>query len=455
MRLAITVSLAKVNQKLLHITVEGQSLQDETTLLLEALADVPGIKVSNLQSQDGWGNPLICNLSEKKLTLPAKRFLVDYDLETTYTDCIGADRDVYLMYPFINDHEVFFGVGSVPVPTPLHEWVNDLQVQFQIKDVPAGWNVFSNGMQGQVEPTKLEGFFVYAAAGLTPEEHTYVAQKSLMVFNLVVQCSKTIPLHTYELWNMIDRFMVWIESSVAPYRGQQDINILILQAPDDFEQQIDGRTFATGENVPNGIIVYGPQNPAYLWKMFEHDNYAYFLEDGLAHELTHFYTTSSWTGRSKSVLYPSPTCPPEEARLIGEMLNQYCYNQFMYRENPNQFLTYYLARALQKQQKHGGRSPILDLFLLDTYLRRQGHSVLALFGVMVWEKQRRPGPYESAQWMFNVMHDWLGLDVPQHLKGQLLGKEAPNYVALVDRALRERGYTLVHHHDTIDIRQEF
>ncbi len=454
MRLAITVSLAKANEKLLHFTVEGQSLQDENPFNLECLADTPGLKILNLTTRDGWGNLVQCNISGTILTFPAKRFFIEYDLQTAYTDCMGADREVYLMYPFINDHEAFFGVGSLPVPSPLRQWIDDLQVQFQLTDVPAEWGVFSNGMDGPIEPTKLEGFFVYAAAGLPVENHAYGAQQGPLNYSLAVQRGKTIPQTPAEIWDYIDRFLVWIESSVAPYGGQRDIYILILQAPNDFEQITDGRAFATGENVPNGIIVYAPKNPAYLWKLFEHDNYAYFLEDGLAHELTHFYTTSSWAGRAKSVLYPSPTCPSEDARLIGELLNQYCYNQFMFRDPPYQFLTYYLARALQKQQKRGGRSPILDLFLLDTYLRRQGHSVLALFGVMVWEKQRRPGPYESAQVIFSVMHDWLGLDVPQHLRSQLLGQDTPNYLALVDRALRERGYMLVHHHDTFDIRQD-
>ncbi|MBI5931111.1 MAG: hypothetical protein HY862_17510 [Chloroflexi bacterium] len=455
MRLEINVSLAKINEKRFHVHVEGQSLQDETTLTLEALANVPGLKILELHTEDGWGNPLLCNISEKTITIPTRRFLLEYDLQTTYTDCMGADREVYLMYPFINEYEVFLGVGCLPVPTSLPQELNDLQVQFKLMDIPAGWNIFSNGMQGQIEPTKLEGFFVYVTTGLSSTEHTYVAQKQRVFFNLVVQRGKTIPQQPYELWDYIDRFMVWIESAVAPYHGQQDINILILQAPDDFEQQTEGRAFATGENVPNGIIVYAPKNPTYLWKLFEHDNYAYFLEDGLAHELTHFYTTSNWAGRAKSVLYPSPTCPPDEARLLGEYLNQYCYNQFMYQANPTQFFTYYLSRILQKQQKRGGRSPILDLFLLDTYLQRQGHSVLALFGVMVWEKQRRPGPYESAQLMFTVMHDWLGLEVPTHLKSQLLGKEAPNYPAFVEKALAERGYRLVRHHDVLEIRQGY
>lgn len=454
MQVEFTISLRDVANRLLHVVVEGQSVQSPISFMLEALGGIPGIEILNLAVTGQHGQAIECNISETSLTIPAPKFRLTYTLKTDYTDCMGADRDVYLMYPFINSHEIFFGVGSIPVPSPLHEWVDDSQVNFAVVDVPAGWQVYSNLMEGVVEPTKLEGFFIYAADNLEISNHTYVTQSGPLQFQLVVQHGKIIPQTPDEIWNFIDRYMTWVERNVGPYRQAREINLLILQAPDDFEQQTQGRAFATGENVPNGIIVYAPNNPDYLWKLFEHNNYAYFLEEGFAHELMHFYTTSNWAGRAKSVLYPTPDCPPADARLIGEALNQYCFNQFMYRDVTEQFYNYYLARALNQQQKRGRRNQILDLFLLDTHLRRQGHSVLALFGAMVAEKQRRPSPYANAQFLLDVANDWLGVDISPQIAALVSGNDIPDYPALMGWALTERGYTLIENQGNFFIRQD-
>ena len=164
---------------------------------------------------------------------------------------------------------------------------------------------------------------------------------------------------------------------------------LLLQASDNFEQLAHGRSFATGENVLNGIAIYSPTSPAYLQRLFGHGNYVHFLFEGLTHELMHVYTTKAWQGKFKSRLYPAVECPALHARMIGGDLNVYFCLQglYLFLEKPEAFLPETVGQALSKYLQTRQRNPLLDLFLFDIALRHNKRTLLQVFGALVEAQQ--------------------------------------------------------------------
>ncbi len=416
MKLEIGISVEKL---FFDIACQAESRQHE--FVLGALAVGNGISVEALQVQDAdeWA------VRDDCLIIVGSSFRIQYYVTTIYQDCVGSDRDVELTYPFVNEAEIFFGLGTLALPE------TDFQATIQLHDVP--WPLFTN-LLGRVHgPGALDSFFVYSARGLVPESHIYHGQLQDVIFQLAVQPTKSIPLSRHDIWQYIDNFMAWMESNLAPYQQADQINILILQAPDDFATHTNGRAFATGENMLNGIVVYGPQNPDYLRRQFGYEDYAFFLYDGLTHELLHFYTTPVSAGAPKSALFPSEDCPPADVRLLGQFMNLYFHRQYVYQAlfgDDERFYVHDMARALNQGRKSG----LLDLFILDDYLQGQAESLLARVSALIRERQQTRAPYESATVLLE--------GVPKEYRELITTPTVPDYVVLIEPALQRRGYTM-------------
>lgn len=444
-QLDISLNVAGYLQNRVHIEVGCQSGQAENRFRLEALAIDQGLRVVDFQVTDDSNQPIDFEIAGTMIDIAAADFHITYDIESDYGDCVGADVDVELVYPFMNEEEIFLGSGIIAYPWLLQELETDIEARLWIENLPTDWKVLSSFVGEEISPATLDGFFWYAASELVVEEHIYQGREQFIKFGLGVQKEKRIPIRGQELWGFIDGCLDWMETHLAPYRQAEEIHILMLQAPENFQDIAQRPTFATGENVLNGIVTYGPDSSRYFERLFGYSDYKLFLLDGMAHELMHTYTTTAWQGKYKSVLVPTVGCPSNHARLIGEGLNQYFHRQILYGYldgSTERFFTETLAHTLNRQRQWGQKEVLLDLLVFDAYLREQDCSLMALFGAMIQEKQRDRTAYESGEWMLDVLGETLGIQVSEAYRELLLGNDVPDYVGLMDTALGQFGYEL-------------
>jgi len=324
MHLAITVSLQHYLDRRLDFTLVWEHV-GATTFELAAL-EHPLVRVQDLTAEAA-GQSIPVRLAGQRLTVAAATpITLCYSVSTPFTDCLGADRQVDLILPFINMNEVFFGTGVIPYPAELPRIADELQVSFRLTELPDGWQAFSSMSTGGAHPAKLDGFFCYGSLGQAPEISTYAGREKHVTLRWLTQHGKAFD----DLPFLIDsarRWLDWLEANLAPYSGLEQIDVLLLRAPHDYRAQTGGNAFATGENVLNGIVAYGPDAPMELAKL-GYPTYRAFLVSGLLHEILHFYTTVAWNGQYKSILYPAPDCPRPDSRMIGETLNLYFSEQF-------------------------------------------------------------------------------------------------------------------------------
>jgi hypothetical protein len=452
--LSITLNLADYLQNLAHITVTCQSQHSPHQFQFEALSIDKGLRVLDLQITNPANQPISFTTAANLIHIPASDFHITYTVQTEYAVCVGADMDVELVYPFMNVDEIFLGSGIIAHPSPLRDLETDIQVTLNIENLPSNWNLISNFIGDSISPATLDGFFLYAAPQLALSFHTYNGHHQSVTFRFASQYAKSIPITTQELWQFIDTCLNWMEAHLAPYQQVPEINILILQAPADFQSIAQRPTFATGENVLNGIITYGPDNPSYFQRLFGYTDYKTFLLDGIAHELMHTYTTTSWQGKYKAVLVPTADCPPSHARLLGEALNLYFHRQILYRYmdgSTDRFFTETLTQTLNRQRQRPRKDSLLDLFLFDAHLRGNNSSLLVLLSAMLKQKQQTPTPYESAAWLFDILRDQLGITASNTARDLLLADEIPDYLTLLPLALAQFGFQLTESDSQIQI----
>lgn len=411
MHLDVAVDLSKHAQGRLSVRADVRALPGDHAFSLAALSAGDGVSVS------GWGVAGgVCRVEGPQVSLAGDAFSIRYDVDIRHRVCLGSGRDADLLYPFLNADEVFFGTGLLPVPREA------CSASFRLAGLPAGWSEFSSLTPGGMHPDKLSAFFCYCSRGEAPAEHAWRGKAREVKFRVLKQRGARLPVPERALFDFFDGYMNWLESSLAPYQRAGEINFLVLQAPADFSALAGGRTFATGENVLNGIACYAPNDESYLRSYFGFSSYEQYLYEGLGHELMHFYTSAAEEAREKSVLYPAPGCPAYAVRLLGEALNNYFYSGYVGRHVAAARGSFenWLARARARAEKTSARQPFLDLLELDEYLHANGASLLELFREMVLLRLKDRRPYESASFLFETMRSRLRLDPPAALENAVL-----------------------------------
>ncbi len=344
---------------------------------LDALAIGNGIEIKNLTCDATFtidGNVLF--LSE-----PSQ---LHYELHTVYRDVIGDDRDVYVMYPFINEREVFFGVGAIPYPVNYADLADESTFSYELQHLPAGWQAFST--LEPPAPGQLEGFFAYA---VRDEVEAGSFKCGTTMFQWMMQPGKTFPISGAEIEMYITGYVRWLEANIGPFLPDV-VKLLFLQAPSNFAELSNDRTFTTGQNFANGILTVGPNNPHYLQATFDYNDYRFFLYDGITHELMHYYTTTAWQGKYKAYLHPAPNASPYTSRLIGEALNIYFHRQYLYQYwygSSEPFYEMDIPDSIKKAKQRGTRAPLADLHLLDKALLEYGTSLLEQFRRLVSDRK--------------------------------------------------------------------
>jgi len=397
----------------------------------ELLLPRPGIHLNDLKIMDELGNAVEFSSDNGVVTFPGKNVQISYGVTVDYSDCVGVDRDTEFNYPFINDFEIYLSTGLFPFPLELHN-IETISFGFDVAGLPDGWQVYSSFISGGASPYKLDNFFWYATTDLDQAPFKIMGIDKSVDFVVAVQKNKTVPITKREFLEFIKGAFSWMEENIGPYKQLDQINILILQAPANYMEITNATTFATGENVMNGILAYGPDDPS-GYQMLGCGSYREYLLQGLFHEIMHTYTTTAIQGKHKSVLYPSKECPPEHAGLMGESLNLY----FVYRYlgdifgDENYFVTQ-LESHLARAKRMGRRNGLLDLYLFDKFLVKQGASLLDLFRVLVNIKQSKPGPYASGKILVETAIDHFGIEVPGGVEKKLLGEAVPEYGSIFE-----------------------
>lgn len=381
--LQIKLDFTRYMDNRLDVIFEGTSPR----LVFEAIAAQNGITVENLTITDTNAQPIDYTVDDDVISIDADQYVLQYTLHTQYDACVGADRNYYLIYPFMNPDEICLGSGAIPYPQG-----ELLPYEFQVKKMPPEFGVFSN--LEPMHPEKVGTFFLYASRHQNIERFTYqYAGGNTLQLSFLTQHNVTLPFELTTLYAFLHNWLAFLEKHIGSYQRTKHINCLVLQAPHDFEQQANNRTFATGENMLNGIVTYAPSSAAYLHKQFGHDDYEYFLYDGFTHELGHLYT-SAGNSTQKCILYATPDCPSEDRMLIGEALNGYVHELYMhhaYHQDMQRFYNVTLPSWLEHERRHRLK---LKWFLMDVALHtKYQSSVWQLFEQMV---TNHPGTYREA-----------------------------------------------------------
>ncbi len=422
------IDLSRLRIGIVRFRADFAGLARGAALRLPAKLAKVGVRVRALRALDSSGKSLGLKISGEKIYAPQVSFSLEYSLCISFRECAGTDKELELLYPFLNNKELFLGSGALAYPEALRVLAPRLLVNFRVTGLPAGWKMFSNMSEGSVSPAALDSFFAYFSKRPV-SSHVYRGLAGTTQFSLLVADGKTIPLTRAAVWGFADKAMRVLEKRLAPYKGFRKLNILLLQCPADFEKLAGGRTFAAGENMAGGIAIYTPKSSEYLKRRYGYPGYAYHLLDGLAHELTHFYSTGAWQGRYKSMLFPAEACPQAQKMLIGEVLTAYFHNGII-RCRPGvkpAFITGKIIPILDKWAVKPGKRPFLDLFLLDLWLRAGGSSLAAAVRRLLRDYGVRHKPYGSAMELVRAAEACRRGALPPAIKRALLTQYAPDY----------------------------
>ncbi len=308
-------------------------------------------------------------------------FAITYQLKTELKACVGSHRDIYLNYPFSNEYEAFISAGSLP--ELVSDFAGDLKID--LVNVPDKWQVYSN--VEPMDPAKLASFFIYASSAEAPTEAFHEFKNgSVLKLRWQVQVGKTVPFSFAEILPVIHNWLDWLETQVGPYTKTEALNILVLQVPDNFRELVSAPTFATGENMMNGIVCYAPPDKDYLERFFGYRDYGYFLLDGIVHELAHLYA-SAGDAACKSVLYAAPDASRHARQLIGEALPGYIHRLYLfahYQQDLLKFFTNEVTHWLKLLIQRNRASLLFRWLLLDIHLQTAHQSsVLKVFAAMI------------------------------------------------------------------------
>lgn len=428
MRIDYHIDLSGTLDGVVRVKADFSGVPAGTGLLLPVMGQKPGVKVTGLSAAIRGGTAVRPRVTGELIRRPGAAFSLEYAISIRLKHSIGTDKDSDLLYPFLNEDEIFLASGALPYPEDLPRLASRIKASMRVTGLPDGFKVFSSVEGPSLCPGQLDSFFIYCSSK-SPADHVYYGKRGATRLSLLVQKGKRIPLNTSQVWRHTDKVMRELERSFSPYGGVMKVGILVLQAPADFERVAGGRTFATGENVPGGVLVYAPAAAGYIRKNFGHSGYASFLRDGLAHELTHFYFTAAWQGRYKSLLFPAGTCPPRHKRLLGETLTLYFHRAIIgSRDGKASFLAGEIRPRLAAWEAKPSKSGVLDLLLLDLWLREGGSSLRNAVRSLIRKYGTRHKPYPSARALTQAAEQSRRAALPSWLRRTILGDHSPDYI---------------------------
>lgn len=432
MRINYHLDLSETRGGIVRVTVSFTGVTRGTGIRLPAIGKKPGIEITGLLAKIRGIGAVPFRVSGELITRPAADFSLEYALHIGLEHTVGTDNDSELLYPFLNRQEIFLASGTLPYPEHLPLLAPGIKASLRVTGIPRGLKVFSSIEGTKLCPGQLDSFFIYLS-DKRPATHIYSGKTGKTRFSLLVQKGKKIPLTRAAVWRHTNKVMRSLEGTFSAYAGFDKIKILILQAPDDFEKLAGERTFATGENVPGGILTYAPTSKEYLRRKFGHSSYRFLLQDGLAHELTHFYSTAAWQGKYKSLLFPAEKCPPRHKRLIGEILTCYFHRGIVRSKNGG---TTFIAREILPRisawRIKPSKQAFLDLFLLDLWMRRGGSSLKGAVRCLIQKFGANHKPYPSARVLIKAAEASNRAQLPSWLKKTLLTDYSPDYTERLD-----------------------
>jgi len=449
MKISITIDFKNYLKNNLVFSVRFDLENKKNRIILNAIAVKAGIRTSNLVVLDNKSNYLDYIIKDNIITVNERSFIINYTLNTIFTDCVGFNKKIEFLYPFINQNELFLGSGSIPYPENLSEISNKLKITTKIINKPEFWNTLSNiKFESNFLPI-TDTFFIYSSNENTIHKYTFHGQKNIVDFQIVIQKNKKIPISINKLFSYINDYCIWLENNLIPLKHVDKINIIILQTTDNFTELTGNEAMATAENMLNTIIIYGPDNNKYYKKLLNYSDYTKFLYDAITHELMHSYTTMSWQGKYKSILYPDKICPNKDARFIGEALNIYFHNYYIenYFSNSNEtFITKIIFDSFINYIKNGNDS-LMRLFLLDFYLKKNNSSLLELFSELLKHTKK---PYNSLKILFDTSKKYLNITINDKFKKIILNERIAD-TSVIKSAFEYEGYKILKNNKIFEV----
>ncbi len=440
MKITITINLKDYLKNNLIFSVKFDLENKTNKIILNALAVKTGIKINNLVISDNKNNSITYTIKDNFITVNENSFTINYTLNTVFTDCMGFNKRTEFLYPFINQHEFFLGSGSVPYPENMSEISDKLKITTQIINQPDFIKTLSNIKFRSNFLPLIDTFFIYSSNKNIIHKFTFHGQKNTINFQIVIQKNKQIPITADKLFSYINDYCIWLESNLTPLEHVNKINIIILQAINNFTELTRNEAIATAENMLNTIIIYGPDNSEYYKKLFNYSDYAKFIYDAITHELMHSYTTMSWHGKYKSILYPDKKCSNQDARFIGEALNMYFHNYYLenYFSNSNEiFITKIIFDSFINYIKNGNDS-LMRLFLLDFYLKKNNSSLLKLFSELLKHTKQA---YHSLEILFKASKKYLKITIDDKFRKIILNENQAD-ISVIKPAFEYEGYKI-------------
>ena len=412
MKVDVIINLKKYLKNRLIFSIKFNLNKNSNKLVFNLLKIETGIELKNIEVLDTDNNKINYSIEDNLIVIDKQIFTLNYEVDSIFKNPVGYNRSVEFLYPFLNEREIFLGSGSIPYPVNLAEISDDIDFVIDIINLPENWNILSNIKFGIKNPPILDTFFIYCSIKKSSYLNIYHGKNSNIKFNITIQENREIPISIEDLFLYINKYCRWLEKNLAPLRKIDKIDILILQAPLTFKQLTNNESSATGENMLNAILLYGPNDNNYYKKLFGYKGYDRFIYDAITHELMHSYTTTSWQGKYKSILYPSLKCSYYNARVIGELLNIYFHNKYLYDyfNHSDDFITEVIHEGYLKKS-------LMPLFLLDRYLQKENTSLLELFSKLLFFNK---GAFDSLDILFKTSQKELGITIKDYFNQKKL-----------------------------------
>lgn len=356
--------------------------------------------------------PTLTHSSENYIE--TKRLTFKYVIEPKFTKHIGSHRSLSLNMPFSNQNEFFMGDSCIlrPFDAKFNELIND-SIELEIIN-ETNLSLFTSIKPGAVDREQLILFFCYLCHA---RENVYSGKNKNLSIQIVQSESASKIISAKELFLDVNSYLNYYVDELGNHK-QKEL-IIFQNIPDpNFQKLNNGKTFATGENVRNGILIYLPNDGDYLQWLAGHRDYLRELRTGLIHEIGHFYS-SKGGDPNKTILTHDKVCPERDYWIIGENLNGY-FTSFIAKSfgvvsSPQDFKTLAMQNA-KNYKKRKGYAGCLYFCFVDKILKDEGTSLWVVYKEMIRSQRENPTLYKSIEYFYDCLEGFCSENIINKIK---------------------------------------
>lgn len=321
-----------------------------------------------------------------------------YILKPKFNQHIGSYQSLSLNMPFSNEKEFFMGDSCILRPFNKN-FEEDFYGRVEIEILNETDLGLATSLDRESDKDQLLLFFCY----LGEFKKNYYKNFSQDLEIEVVQTPRASrKISARELFNDVDKYHQYYLNELGKHK-QKRLTIFQSMPDDNFQKLGQGKTFATGENVRNGILIYLPDDENYIEWLSGHKSYLRELKYGLLHELGHFYS-SKGGDPEKTLITHSSSCPVRDFWIIGENLNGY-FTSIIAKElgliEDDQGFSSLVKLHSNTYLKRKGYAGCLYFCYVDKILRDVGSSLWDVYKNMIDSQRENPSPYDNIEYFIN------------------------------------------------------